>query len=187
MIYKLRADRTQYLNFYISPEEIEARLGDYFLLDEPLWRDFWNPVEAEFKDDSDKGDVIVPPDITIWFTTNNLALNQKAYEVLSDELEPYGEFLPVTCAGNKYWLLHATRKIEIEAVDLKHSARTIDEGGFVEIQKLVFKQDIVNEQLVFMTAYDDYRNLYASQKFKSMIEEANLKGLVFSEDLISIL
>ncbi len=187
MVYMLRADRAHYLNFYISPNEIESKLGDYFLLDEPLWHEFWKPVEAEFQDDSDQRNVVNPPDITIWYTTNNLALNQKAYEALKDELEPYGEFLPVKCAGNTYWLLHTTKKTDMETVDLKASERTIDEGGFIDLKKLVFRQDAVKDFLIFQTPYSDYRNLYASEKFKTLVQKSNLSGLIFSEDLISIL
>lgn len=187
MVYKLRADRAHYLNFYISPDEIEAKLGDYFLLDEPLWYEFWQPVEASFQDDSDKKDVVTPPDISIWHSSNNLAFNQKAYDALKEELAPYGEWLPVSCEGNPYWLLHTTKKIEMEAVDLKNSVRTIDEGDFIDLEKLTFKDDAVKDLLIFQTPYSGYRNLYCTDKFKTLVEDAGLKGLIFSEDLISIL
>ena len=187
MIYKLRANREHFLNCYISPDEIEAKIGDYFLLDEPLWTPFWKPVEATFQDDSDKSNIIQPPDITIWYTSNNLALNQKAYDALRDELRSYGELLPITCAGNPYWLLHTTKKTDMDAVDVKNSERTIDEGGFIDLKKLSFKEDAVKDLLVFQTPYSDFRNLYCTDRFKILIESRGLKGLVFSEDLVSIL
>lgn len=187
MVYKLRAERAHYLNFYISPDEIEARLGDYFLLDEPLWQEFWSPVEATFQDDSDKKNVLVPPDITVWFTSNNLALNKKAYDALKDALASYGEFLPVTCAGNDYWVFHVTKKTEMDVVDLKASERVVDRGGFIDLKKLVFKEDAVKDLLLFQTPYSDYRNLYCTEHFKTLVEDAGLKGLIFHTDLVSIL
>ena len=186
-VYKLRADRSRYLNFYISPDEIEAKLGDYFLLDEPSWAEFWKPVEARFHDDSDKKNVVTPPDITVWYTSNNLALNQKAFDALGDALGPYGEWLPVTCAGNPYSLLHTTRKTDMEAVDLKHSDRVIDEANFIELRKLAFVDEAIRDLLIFQTPYSGYRNLYGTEKFKSLVEGADLKGLLFCDDLVSIL
>lgn len=187
MIYKLCSDRKSYMSFHISPDEIEAKLGDYFLLDEPLWKPFWKSIEARFQDDSDKKNVITPPDITLWYTSNNLALNQKAYDSVGDLLESYGEWLPVTCAGNSYWLLHTTKKTDMSAVDLKNSERTIDEGEFIDLKKLRFDEREVEDLFIFQTPYSGYRNLYCSDTFRVLIEKAGLKGLVFSENLVSIL
>lgn len=186
-VYKLRADRSHYLNVYISPDEIEAKLGDYFLLDESLWSEFWKPVEATFQDDSDKKNVTLPPDITMWYTSNNLVVSQKGYDALRDVLQPYGEWLPVTCAGNQYWLLHTTKKTDMDAVDLKQSDRFVEQGDFVELKKLVFKDEAVNDLLVFQTPYSGYRNLYCTETFKTLVENAGLSGLIFSDDLVSIL
>lgn len=183
MVYKLRANRAQYMNFYLSPDEIEASIGDYFLLDEPLWSEFWKPIEATFSDDSDNKKVVAIPDITIWATSNNLACNDKAYEVLKDHLSGYGEWLPVTCEGTQYWLLHATKKTGIDAVNTKVSQRTIDVTEHVEIQRLEFIEDKVQDLLVFQTEYSLYKNLYCTDRFKDLIESAGLGGLVFSDDM----
>ena len=107
MVYKLRFDRFHYLVGDISLEEVHAKTGDYFALDAPFWTDIWKPLEIEFRDDSDKKNVTVPPDITCWFT-NDLILNSKAYDTIGDKLTPYGELLPATCEDVPYWVLHVT-------------------------------------------------------------------------------
>jgi hypothetical protein len=186
MIYKLRADRSKYLNFYISPTEIESKLGDYFILDEPLWAEFWKPVEASFRDDSDKQNIVTPPDITVWFTSNNIALNQKAYDVLGRVLASYGELLPISCEGIAYWLLHTTQKTGMDFVNLELSKRIVEDGGYTDMISLAFKEEKLKDLLIFQTEFSDYRNLYCTEKFKTLVETAGLTGLVFSTDLACI-
>lgn len=64
-IYKLRADRANFMNGYLSVDDIEQAIGDYFLLDKPLWADFWQPIKIEFVDDSDNRSAFTPPDVTV--------------------------------------------------------------------------------------------------------------------------
>lgn len=187
MIYKLRADRSHYLNAYLSPDEVEARIGDYFLLDEPEWKDFWQPMEITFQDDSDKRNVITPPDITLWFTSNNLILNQKAYAALKDELAEYGELLPVSCEGVPYWLCHVTMETGTDAVDLSQSDRFVDEGEYVNLKKLAFKEQAVKDLLMFQSEYTGFVNLYCTDRFKTLLQQHDLRGLLFLTDLISII
>ncbi|MFL0805062.1 MAG: hypothetical protein K6L81_15225 [Agarilytica sp.] len=189
-VYKLRSDRANYMNVYISPHEIGAKLGDPFLIspdatqDENLnWSEFWQPLEISFQDDSDDNSVSLVPDIT-WWHDNQLVLNQKAYEALKSELESYGEFLPLSCEGKAYWLFHVTKRTSIGAVDLKCSERTIDPVGLVDIVKITFKSEQVKSLYLFKTEYNNYLyNIYCTELFKDIVESADLSGLVFSDDM----
>lgn len=185
MIYKLRYDRFKFLVFEIMPDEVEEKLGDFFILHEPLWTDFWKPLNAIFFDDSDNKNVITPPDITCWFI-DNLVLNEKAYQLLSETLAPYGELLPVKCEGIPYWVLHITQFTKIDAVDEDKSERVIEESGYIDMKQLTFKADKVKDLLLFKTEFDGYKNIYCSEKFKERVEAAGLQGLVFSTDLASL-
>lgn len=186
MIYRLRFDRFNYLVFDISAQEIEYKLGDFFLLQEPLWKDFWKPLEAKFSDDSDDGNTINLPDITCWFT-DRLALNQTAYKALASTLAPYGEILPVTCEGIPYWIFHPTKKTGMDAVDLNKSEReVIEECEYIGMQALVFKEEKLEHLLIFQTEFNGFKNIYCTEKFKSLVEKAGLKGLLFSTDLACI-
>ena len=185
MIYKLRFNRSKYLVFEIMPAEIEEKLGDYFVLDEPVWSDFWKPLTSRFIDFSDEKNVIKPPDITCWFT-EQLVLNEKAYRALSNDLSPYGEFLKTKCEGVTYWVLHVTKKTGIDVVDEIKSERVVNESGYKDIKKLIFKESLVGDFLLFKSAYDDYKNIYCNTRFKQMVELADLHGLVFNIDLASV-
>ena len=186
MIYKLRFDRSRFLSFDISPDVLEESFGpDYFsLLEQPQWKSFWQPLPVEFFDDSDKHDVTKPPDITLWFT-DQLVVNQKAYEALNDTLSSYGEWLPLQCEGLPYWLLHITRTTGMDAVD-SASVRRVEESGYIDVKKLQFNPSAVKDLLLFKSEFDDGKNIFCSDEYRTLIEEHGLQGLVFSKDLASI-
>ncbi len=186
MIYKLRHDRENFLSFDISAYDIEYILGDYFLLDKPLWAEFWQPINATFFDNSDEQNVIAMPDVSEWFGYNCLALNQKAFEILRSHLEKFGEFLPTQSEGILYWIFHSTKKTRMEHIDLNNSSSTTDETGFIDMQSLVFKEKTLQGQLIFQTEFSNYRNMYCTEEFKNLVESNGLKGLYFSTDLACI-
>ena len=186
MIYKLRADRDKYLNFFIDPYDIELIMGDYFLLGQPAWAGFWKSVNATFYKDSDHGSALLVPDVTVWGTSNCLALNQKAYEALRVDLHPFGEFLQVASEGIPYWVFHSTLQTDLEFVDETKSKRIIDEVDYVEMQSLVFNEKLLDKKLIFQTEFSNYRNMYCTEEFKSRVESNDLKGLYFSTDLACI-
>lgn len=185
MHYKLRFDRTKYLAADISLDEIKAKMGDYFALDTPSWKEVWAPPELTFTDDSDQKTAKTLPDITCWFT-DELILSDKAYSLIHKQIRNCGEFLPATYDGETYWVLHVTTVIDSNAIDITNSSRTTEEDGYVQVDSLQFKQSY-QYPILFKTEYTDYRNIYCTDKFKQLVESHNLNGLVFSGDLSSIL
>ena len=183
MVYKLRFNRNTHLLFDISADEIEAKLGVIFLLDHlENWSEIWTPLDGRFYDDSDKKNMLSVPDITLWFT-DEIVCNDKAYRVLKEPLGSYGEWLPVNVEGIAYWLLHVTKKTEMENINLKASERTIDAIDNIEVQKLSFIQKKIEDLLIFKTAYNNYQNIYCTENFRNLIEKNKLQGLVFSSDM----
>lgn len=183
MVYKLRFNRNTHLLFDISADEIEAKLGDMFLLDHSeKWSVVWKPLDGRFYDDSDKQNIVSVPDISLWFT-NEIVCNEKAYSILKEPLGAYGEWLPVNVEGISYWLLHVTKKTGMENINLKASERTIDVIDNIEVQKLSFIQNKIENLLIFKTAYNNYQNIYCTENFRNLIEKNELQGLVFSADM----
>jgi hypothetical protein len=187
MVYKLRFDRNKYLAFDISPDELEEKLGEdyFFMLDEPIWTEFWQALEVQFHDDSDKKNISSLPDITCWFT-DQLVLNEHAYNTLSEVLNPYGEFLPVKYKGTSFWVFHVTKLTSLDVIDQTDSARTVEASGHIEVERMSFISSTVKDLLVFKTEYNGFKNVYCSDKLKSILDDADLKGLVFNENLASI-
>lgn len=86
-----------------------------------------------------------------------------------------------------YWVLHVTKKIGLDAVDLSKSEReVIEECEYIGMQSLVFKEEKLKDLLLFQTEFSGYKNLYCTEKFKALIEKSGLKGLLFSTDLAGI-
>lgn len=186
MIYKLRANRHQYMNAYIPADSIQDTFGSIFAINKEAWTDFWQPLELTFVDESDKGGVAFVPDITVWGTTNNLILNQKVYDEIGSELKNYGEMLPLTCEGNAWWVLHTTKKVEMDCVNTQVSVREIDDFEDVVVKKMEFFEEKLADNLIFLTPYTDFKNVYATERFKTLIESHGFNGLVWSEDLVSL-
>jgi len=188
MIYRLQMDRFKYLAFDITPEELEKQLGpDYFfLLDEEKWLPFWHPLSAEFYNDGDARSTPKLPDVCCWFT-DNLVLSEKAYTLLCHKLSSCGEFLPVEYKGNRYYIFHVTAEVGMEAIDQNMSQRVVEESGFVDVKKLIFKQDVVVDELVFRSTYTANKGVFCTESFRQMIEEASFEGIHFSTDLAEII
>lgn len=187
MIYKLRFDRNKYLVFELPTEELKNKLGKtYFLsLKKESWKSFWEEIQAEFLDESERGHKPGLPDITCWFT-DQLVLSEHAYQSLKGLLEPYGEFLPVQYSGQPYWVFHITELTGMDVIDETKSARNIDESGFIDVDKLSFQEDKVSGLLVFKTEFNGYKSVYCTQQFKDAVESKGLRGLEFETDLVSI-
>ena len=181
MIYKLRFDRNKHLVFDISPEELEKKLGEdhFFLLDEPIWADFWRSLDVQFHDDSDKKNINSLPDITCWFT-EQLVLNEKAYNALSKALSPYGEFLPVEYKNIAFWVFHVTKLTGLDVINQDESSRTVEASGYIEVRKIRFINSKVEDLLLFKNEFDGCRNVYCSGSFKMLVDNAGLEGLEFS-------
>ena len=183
MVYKLRFDRFNFMEFNLSPTEIKGKLGDMFILDNSeQWAEFWSPLNGEFFDGSDAGNVIKLPDISLWFT-NEIVCNERAYNKVKKNLETYGEWLPICIEGVQYWLLHVTQKTGVDFVDRKNSERTINPIGKVDLIKLSFNESMIDDLLIFKTEYNNFKNIYCTEKFKLLVESNNLKGLIFSDDM----
>jgi hypothetical protein len=187
MTYRLNYDRFNYMVFDISFNEIKYKLGDVFALHDTKvkWAEFWQPLDGYFFDHSDSQNVIKIPDITCW-SLGDLMLNQKSYEALVNHLSPYGEFLPITVEGIPYWILHVTKFTDMRFVDNTKSERFIDEAQCINLINLSFKEELLQDLLIFRTEYSGYQNVYCTEKFKQHIESLGLVGLVFNTDLASI-
>lgn len=118
------------------------------------------------------------PDISR-LTGQNMVFSPRAYDLLSEELEKYGEFLPVLLNGEVYKFFRCLNLID--KVDLNNSCL----NNFDEAEKMHFISDDVNDQLLWSTKYGKERGLFCSDIFKNLIEENNLTGLSFNDNLIS--
>ncbi len=183
-IYVIHPNVNHYLSYVLDSKEVRKKLGNdtMFHFDQsPLvYAEIWKPIEISFAKLSGvkKGDI---PDLMI--RNGRLFLNEKAYECLRETLEAHGEFLPVTFGSEAGYLFNILRLAD-DIGGLNQKLSTRDEHD--DLQSLVFHEEKMIKILVFRTSFDDYMGVYCNGAFKQAVENAGLKGLVFSLDLWNI-
>ncbi len=139
---------------------------------------WWGKVESGFTAiDSDSSAEI--PDISCWIGAT-LILSNKAYNLLKSELKPYGEFLPVQCASNNFYIFNC---LTIVNVDEQKSEQELFDGEVVDINKIVFDKSEVGTQIIYKTKYNNCQDLFCNESFKEIIIKNYLTGITFSENL----
>ena len=107
-----------------------------------------------------------------------LVLTEKAVEALQEVIDQTGELLPLDCEEEALWVFNVTNILE-GALNLEQSVySTISTGAISNIKKYVFYEDAVKNQYIFRMA--EYpATLYATDRFKDLVEAAGLKGFKF--------
>lgn len=178
MIYSLHPDVENFQLFSIDGKFARKALGEdtMFHFDEsPVsYSDVWKPMELEFYI-SGKQKTLPIPDVTQHY--GRLFLNEKAYAALKNILEPCGEFLPVFHSEGTGYLLNL---LAIEDNALNKDLCKKNEWG--EIVWIGFNEEhVINP--VFRIEYDNFFSVFCSEKFQSVYIEAELSGLVFTQNL----
>ena len=184
--YKLRAQIDEYQSFHIDPDAIYDAMGDDFALNFGVKgesvKKAWVPVSCEFFQPDEFSAATRIPDLSIW-QTGILVLSVKAHDVLVDELEGFGEFLGLTCGTDFYYLFNTLHIKPDEVVDVANSEQDVDQGLFMGVKRLAFNEQMVVDDVLFKTGYDQLLNIYATERFKAIVEGHSFEGLVFNSDL----
>jgi len=181
--------------FHITQEELEAKSGvdpEYHAGSQPKPQTGWKKVNASFVlpiDYKKSKPVPLLPDVTNW-GRNHLVFNQKAYDVIYKHLKPFGEFLPVSCEGNDYYLFNILQTTDDDLIDQDNSEKNIMAMDGMDMQmgikKLKFKENKLKDILIFKTDFDEYVGIFCNSYFKQLIEGANLEGIIFRKNLVDI-
>ena len=182
MIYKLNDDFPNTCLLLIDGVELHTKMPTYrprFFakprLDEwvmPKASFFFGESAEEMKEDL--------PDITIW-STGLLVLNQKAYEVFHKLLANAGEFLPISVYGETYYLFNTLYVIPDTAIDKIKAVDVIDTGVHLGQTNVAFDENFLNDKkiLVFKSNTNKLLHSFCAERFKSVYEMNNLKGIIF--------
>jgi len=161
------------------PKEVNERLVLDFSLENYAMLGWWPTPDTEFVAiDEDTGAPI--PDICKWIDAS-LVLSAKAYRLLGDTLKPFGEFLPLTIRGEAFYIFNCLTLAKINE-DL--CEKNIYKGEEAGIKTLVFDDTDIADKLIFKTTYDSCMDLYCAERFKNILQDYKLTGVVFSEKLV---
>ncbi|MCO1336664.1 hypothetical protein MO867_20265 [Microbulbifer sp. OS29] len=177
--YQVFEDDNNYMTVYFDPDEVEDKRGDddFTIFTTPqAYASDWVPLELSIKA-CDSPPVI--PAISTWL--NYLVLHESAYKALEGMLGPYGEFLPCTYQGAKFYLFNPlTIAEDLDAV--MPGSVTKDDGLLASI---AFDEEKLKDTPVFRTK-ESYICIYCTEAFKNLVEKEKLEGLRFSAKLAHV-
>lgn len=184
-IYRIHPDRTHYQLLTIASEEVVSKLGQKnpFHID-PTPRPYapiWKPLEVSFYDSNKGKKKTKRPDISV--AHGRLFLNNAGCDALSKLIETDGELLPVLFDGEGGAIFNTLKCAEdFNALDTERSTKSV----WGDLQSLAFVEENLNAAVLFRCKFDGFTGLFCSDAFKVAVEQANLKGVTFSEDLGNI-
>lgn len=142
---------------------------------QPIWRDVvvdsWCPLSPTSTE---------RPDISLW-EAGCLLLNQKAYTALKAALTGHGEFLPITVDGEP---MHVFNCLTFAQEDMGLTERNYTDGYEDGLLSLVFDEEDISNKMVFKSRLEGPGILYVSKAFKALVDQSELQGLRFDEDLL---
>ena len=179
--FKITNDFENYWSFIISNVELFSKMPAY----DPRFKaksklSDWVKPDAEFyPSENYSGNSEVPkiPDITTWLY-GNLILNERAFQCLENELAAYGEFLPVNCEGQSYFVFNTLNVIDDSAINQELSEQDIQDGIYMGVKKLGFIESAISSS-IFKTSFDKALYSYCSQNLIKKVQDSNIQGLKF--------
>lgn len=187
MTYRIDFDYINFLNLDLDMKKLMFTVGkslggitafNNYCWDNKSLTDVWQDVGATFVE-VEGLDQTEKPDITTW-NGAHFVLSPKAFDLLFEHLSPLGEFLPITIDGQVYQIFNCLNTVE---ADKSVSEADITDNLWMGVKSLEFKKEDVENNLVFKTRFDRCGALYCGDEFKSLVENFDLKGLTFSENL----
>ena len=182
--YRLQPDPSIYMNFDLDGYDFLNKLGDELELSDfgkPL-QHIWQPVIGRFTPKSSVARTA--PDISTW-QTDLLIINQKAYGLLKDTFEAYGELLPVEIDSETHYLFNVLTRLPDEVIDTEKSEYEYYEEEPVGFKTLFFvEKNIPGDTLLFCMQNNFAYNIYCDDRFKNMVNDNGLGGLIFNPVLI---
>ena len=184
-------DHDLYIEVYEDslPEDAPEDFGHSYkeLLDFGLYNlsvaQWWEKVDGSFTASTRLKDKNIPiPDIALW-TYGTLIFSALAKEKLEAHLNTSGELLPVDVNGQEYFIFNCLIFAEHDQIkasrDVERDGETLPNLGFNEV-------DIKRKPLFKTKAKTSGISVFCNEEFKIAVEENNLTGIKFNEDLHSI-
>lgn len=141
----------------------------------------WQNITSEFIQADAKGEHPIP-DVSLWLTGASLVLSSKAFSVLETLLSPFGEFLPVLCNNENFYIFNCLTLAEADPTQSEH---IFQDGHIVGELKIGFDKKEVYGKLIFKTKFNACRDIYCGAEVKRIIESNKLTGVKFSPKLIA--
>lgn len=177
MIYRIHPNIKSFLMLAFDGDNAREALGedtDFYMDERPFsYKDEWKVMIIGFSDAFGGNSKKVIPDISV--NVGKLFLSVKAYKYLKNLIGPCGELLPVQYDGQDGYIFNGlmTRKAN-EKLSIHDPLN--------DLFSIVFENDNDSSYPVFK-AEIDFNAYFCHAEFKQIVEENNLTGITFSQDL----
>lgn len=136
----------------------------------------WKELEFKYSDKKKKGDVSTAD------SSYSAIFSEKATEILKPYLEKDGEFLPINCKGDKYYIYHLLKRIDIldfEKSEFEYYDET--KTSIFRVSKYEFKKEIedMSDLYIFRLEKPFKSQIFITDKFENLVKKHNLKGFEF--------
>lgn len=182
--YRIQPVQDTYRYFELDAYDFLDKMGEEFEISDfgkPI-QHAWRPIKAKYF--SKIGGATTIPDITT-YSTDMLALNQKAYDVLKATLEAYGELLPILVDDETYYLYNVTTRLPDDVIDFEKSEYEYVQEELAGLKTLIFAESKVAQDIQLFCVQNEYAyNIYCDDRLKNLVEENGLGGICFNPTLI---
>ncbi len=162
---ELDLDINDFVDYF--PEKYDYGQCHDFSSENIAMADFWKLMQTDFR--KIEGEENLIPDITTWIDAT-LLLSPKAHRLLGDTLARYGEFLAIMIDKETYQIFNCLTMAE--AIEEKSSETHTE-----------FDPARVGDKLIFKTGFQRCLDLFCLPRLKTLVEEFDLKGIIFDEHL----
>ncbi len=148
-------------------------------------KDKWKPIDVKFDASSSAKKSSTIPDISVW-NMSCLVISKKALEALEPLLEKHGEVFPL---NNNFYLFNCLSSINNSAIDEQNSSFEIDQANAdnTELLGIPKKLTLIPSEIknieIFKPEFSHNSFLICQDKFKKLVNQENLGGLIFEENL----
>lgn len=174
MIYRIHPNIKDFFILHLEGRKARKALGDdtdFYIDERPFsYADKWQPMEVGFSDAFSKGKKEIPD---ISSNVGKLYLNEKAYLLLKELLNDYGEFLPVFHGAEKGYIFNC---LTVNEVDERLSVH----DPLNDKYSVVFNTATKDSEI--FKAKTDYNGHFCTERFKEIVESNDLQGISFSID-----
>lgn len=187
-VYAIRTDyyRFQQLDLQLTdlfpsvPDDIDFDDVVQFSQRNAALSGWWQTPDTRFIPIEDKPEGAIP-DISLWLYAT-LVLSPKAHRLLGELIKPYGEFLPVTVAGETFQIFNCRTFGEEDPAgcQLEHA-----DGMELGLNTLAFSAS-VNQLVIFKSRLQNAASLFCTERLKEVVESYQLSGVVFDTNLIEV-
>src|SRR2546425_226987 len=139
----------------------------------------WKPIVVHCFDDSPglEGDF---PSLSDF---NEIpVLGQRAWDALKPLIGPYAEALPIQHPSKQpFYIVNVL--VILNCLDEQRSELTRNEatGRVSRVYGYCFRKDVINDRPIFKTPLQSGSELFVSDEFRKIVEDNDLKGLLFKE------